>query len=721
MCEEAIAWAQSDCIDGNLRAEIVAAASRAVRQGVAAPPSALPSQLAAQIDAAWAGVFVPRIQEYVRYCAAQLKFPSTVLFAANEVGAFLFESVSSIIRTHTGRLRNAPISARVRRLLDAARVHEGTWYTVLDPDNPVDQDLNGVVLVKGTDEWRTRVCLYTEACEEALPALLDRVHTAVFAGLDVLLCQPYLHEQLLGWMTLDQIAMRLQDSPPILNAGEALVSALLPNLVDSLAQTVQAVQFALQTPYLPPPAFDDAHAPDVCYVPAPVLQTLVSDVLSVDAATASRVLTLPQVRAHGTGPKHLFDTIARVLNSAAVVSLIVQPKPVQTPPSAAKQARALHAALVTELQRGTDVSPVMSRDDVRFVHIFILDTLRTAGAGVTTLAVARILTACTTIHRVDGKTTFHLDFVQVGRALAAAPCTSRSSSVRPDIALRDTWMRADVDAAGSSFAVMLAYFARIGMGVLAPPDLSRAGCDTCTACGDENILSVATCGHLLCATCGLRLACGRIASDDTDGSARAVYACPMPMCDKPLDASSFELPPVYKRVMAGAARRAQRAAAALVCSACDGQEFNGEGVVRMCAGCGTQMCVQCGLLAHFGVACVATCPTLCAEDALSAVKQQQCPGCRVPTTKDAKCNHMVCERCRTHWCWACGLYMSSTSVDAHFATTACRHSVYGITSETMRMLRGIDALLHSGKVTPEVAAQARELLEGQFVQTAEDL
>eukprot|EP01047_Picozoa_sp_COSAG01_P028151 COSAG01_NODE_1882_length_8990_cov_9.164323_3_plen_262_part_00 len=67
---------------------------------------------------------------------------------------------------------------------------------------------------------------------------------------------------------------------------------------------------------------------------------------------------------------------------------------------------------------------------------------------------------------------------------------------------------------------------------------------------------------------------------------------------------------------------------------------------------------------------------LCREEARTkreiAQFTKQCPGCKIPTEKNAGCNHMTCcaikadgTRCRTEWCWICNRSMRSTST--HYA------------------------------------------------------
>lgn len=150
-----------------------------------------------------------------------------------------------------------------------------------------------------------------------------------------------------------------------------------------------------------------------------------------------------------------------------------------------------------------------------------------------------------------------------------------------------------------------------------------------------------------------------------------------------------------------------------------------EGVVAVCGVCCSCTCVECGSMAHPGEVCSRAYGTT-PETLLSMAKQQACPGCGLPTTKQNFCNHMTCGACKVHWCWQCGAAMT-TGTDVHYRSSPqCHLFSYSVTTETNRMRAYLQnaqrkAADAKNKDLEESCARAICLLDSDWRQTDVDL
>ncbi|KAJ3870155.1 hypothetical protein EV359DRAFT_69515 [Lentinula novae-zelandiae] len=60
-----------------------------------------------------------------------------------------------------------------------------------------------------------------------------------------------------------------------------------------------------------------------------------------------------------------------------------------------------------------------------------------------------------------------------------------------------------------------------------------------------------------------------------------------------------------------------------------------------------------------------------------------CPGCKVHIEKSLGCNHMVCSKCKQHFCYRCGSRLSATSPYQHFSIpgSRCFNKLFDYSSE----------------------------------------
>ncbi|XP_076435215.1 uncharacterized protein LOC143275037 [Babylonia areolata] len=96
-----------------------------------------------------------------------------------------------------------------------------------------------------------------------------------------------------------------------------------------------------------------------------------------------------------------------------------------------------------------------------------------------------------------------------------------------------------------------------------------------------------------------------------------------------------------------------------------------------CPECNMRVCTGCQAQAHEGV----TCSMLRSSDkAKSGVEEwasedrknrRACPGCNSPIEKDGGCNKMMCDACRTIFCWLCG--KKYPTADACYKHLTLRH------------------------------------------------
>jgi hypothetical protein len=146
------------------------------------------------------------------------------------------------------------------------------------------------------------------------------------------------------------------------------------------------------------------------------------------------------------------------------------------------------------------------------------------------------------------------------------------------------------------------------------------------------------------------------------------------------------------------------------------------GAVYVCGDCGGATCTQCGAAAHPGVPCLGRLhPTQTPQEVLSAAKIQMCPQCAAPTVKNLACNHITCDQCGDHWCWACGQQLSRNDITAHYRSVSPRCEAYSSATELARMRTSITEWVRDGSVAVAVAAAALDMLDGAYMQTEDDL
>jgi hypothetical protein len=146
------------------------------------------------------------------------------------------------------------------------------------------------------------------------------------------------------------------------------------------------------------------------------------------------------------------------------------------------------------------------------------------------------------------------------------------------------------------------------------------------------------------------------------------------------------------------------------------------GAVYVCGDCGGATCTQCSAPAHPGAPCLGRLhPTQTPQEVLSAAKIQMCPQCAAPTVKNLACNHITCEQCGDHWCWACGQQLSRNDITAHYRSVSPRCEAYSSATELSRMRTSITEWVRDGSVAVAVAAAALDMLDGAYMQTEDDL
>ncbi|KAJ4476743.1 hypothetical protein J3R30DRAFT_3488613 [Lentinula aciculospora] len=61
----------------------------------------------------------------------------------------------------------------------------------------------------------------------------------------------------------------------------------------------------------------------------------------------------------------------------------------------------------------------------------------------------------------------------------------------------------------------------------------------------------------------------------------------------------------------------------------------------------------------------------------------RCPGCNVHIEKSVGCNHMICSKCKQHFCYRCGTRLFAASPYQHFSTpgSSCFNKLFDFSSE----------------------------------------
>jgi len=274
------------------------------------------------------------------------------------------------------------------------------------------------------------------------------------------------------------------------------------------------------------------------------------------------------------------------------------------------------------------------------------------------------------------------------------------------------------------------------LGRIAAPQGSRkrrrASALLCMSCMEAPAEDHCGGDHGMCAPCAARLlevrAINLEAGDASMGEslgASSVYGCPFRGCGKDLRWAAryvgTDMTYFLDRFEAAAARREEPGAAP--CSLCWAwvRPEEGCGPVGTCGVCAQGTCTTCGREAHPGDVCSAVAGTLTPEMLLTEAKVQYCPkaGCRVATTKDGGCNHMVCERCGEPWCWICGGGISARDTDGHYAASAvCSQFQYNEKTETERITRSV---LGRSDASEEVKSAALRMMSTLFRQDSRDI
>ncbi len=336
-------------------------------------------------------------------------------------------------------------------------------------------------------------------------------------------------------------------------------------------------------------------------------------------------------------------------------------------------------------------------------------------------------------------------------ALASGSCLSPSNSLLPAFALLWHGARAHRAAFVDAFTTAAAETAAI------PDTHTRTG-HLCSVCGGPMHGSAAGANvlqrcpvHAVCFACAteeLEARALRILRGSGSDSANNSHAlkcmwprCPhaMVLCSGDVDAL---LPPELASILQAAVGNAGTAAAAaadtagIVCAHCGARHaatwtpatgrhlhtLHTYGAVYVCADCGGATCTQCSRCAHAGTVCLGPLhPSQTPQEVLTAAKVQLCPDCGTPTVKNLACNHITCEQCWGHWCWACGCRLAQNDITAHYRSASPACNAYSSQTEQARMQAVIQKWATEGTVSPATAAAALELLYGTYVQTQADL
>ncbi|OAA60479.1 RWD domain-containing protein [Niveomyces insectorum RCEF 264] len=121
----------------------------------------------------------------------------------------------------------------------------------------------------------------------------------------------------------------------------------------------------------------------------------------------------------------------------------------------------------------------------------------------------------------------------------------------------------------------------------------------------------------------------------------------------------------------------------------DNDDNDDEDRLCICEDCGFAFCRRCFLSWHGDfVLCTPRKANgeITAEDKASlaylARHTTPCPTCAAPAQKTRGCNHMICFRCNTHFCYLCSAWLEPTNPYRHFgvapngATTSCHNRLW---------------------------------------------
>ena len=101
------------------------------------------------------------------------------------------------------------------------------------------------------------------------------------------------------------------------------------------------------------------------------------------------------------------------------------------------------------------------------------------------------------------------------------------------------------------------------------------------------------------------------------------------------------------------------------CSYCSIVEKRNLRKVFKCTKCNrSEFCTLCGKTSHGNNPCNMTSDQATLE--FLSKNTKPCPHCHAHVEKDGGCNHMECIKCRTHFCWLCGIIYTRNTLTTHY-------------------------------------------------------
>ena len=104
-------------------------------------------------------------------------------------------------------------------------------------------------------------------------------------------------------------------------------------------------------------------------------------------------------------------------------------------------------------------------------------------------------------------------------------------------------------------------------------------------------------------------------------------------------------------------------------------KFNRADLLSVCEDCGFAFCSRCLLSWHgeFVVCRPKGNPTELTEEEQASLDYinshtSPCPTCNAPAQKSHGCNHMLCSRCNTHFCYLCSAWLDPSNPYRHYTT-----------------------------------------------------
>lgn len=236
-------------------------------------------------------------------------------------------------------------------------------------------------------------------------------------------------------------------------------------------------------------------------------------------------------------------------------------------------------------------------------------------------------------------------------------------------------------------------------------------CIACGGGGGGGRVDVPLCAaHPMCGSCDAAFVESRVARYILGDGLPLQTTCCWPECKTTVFPRAIQLLPSE---LAAVARAAHKRVGGTPCCACGTAHTD-----DVCGVCGAQTCRRCGMESHPGRVCLGAANATRPHALLAAAKIQGCPNCRVPTAKDAHCNHMTCPACGVHWCWACLAVLDLNQVTEHYRSRV-QCVEYSVQSEQNRMAAALERL--AAGEHPDVARRAAELLQGEYAQAQSDL